>query len=285
MHLATMAYHFTGDEQYRTFLYDELIGNLHTDQVALTTGAFDLPKWCRSFYGDQITYGPWWAFLHLLGDCPLKATLQRGFHDELWDKMQKTFKNLDIEIMYAGAVPAAIGKDRDAALAEALSLMQRMGGNGWKDGVLVLDDPRRAYPLARQFVADNALDGSVPSCPTQKEIDACMAEINVLGVTMPGPGMDEFACTEPAEWQCSIGNGKCVWQQMSVSLPPDLRPWSDFIWQRNPFALGAFPGVTGGSQYAGSDVSEPYWNARRYGFITGGAGQVLAWRSSGDCGE
>jgi hypothetical protein len=286
MHLATMAYHFTGDDQYRRFLYDELIGNIRADEVAMTAGAFDLPKYCKSFFGNQITYGPWWAFLHLLGDSPLKTTMQRGFHEEMWSKLVKPDKNMDFEIMYAGAVPPAIATDHDAALAEGLSLMQRMGGNGWKDGVLVLDDPRRAYPLDRQFVVDNALGGSVPTCPIQDEIDACLAEIDFMGVKLPGPGMDEFACVADDPWQCSIGNGKCVWKQMTVSLPPDLRPWSDFLWQRNPYAIGAFPGLLGGSQYAGSDVSEPYWNARRYGFVTAGKNDVLAWRPTAvDCGE
>ncbi len=285
MHLATMAYHFTGDEQYRRFLYDELIGNIQADKVMLTAGAFDLPKYCKSFFGNQITYGPWWAFLHLIGDSPLKDVLQRGFKEEMWDKLVKPDKNMDFEIMYAGALPASVATDRDAARTEALALLQRMGGNGYLDGTLVLDDPRRSYPLDRQFVVDHALDGSVPTCPTQKEIDACTAQINFMGITLPGPGMDEFACTTPDAWQCSIGNGKCVWQEMTVSLPPDLRPWSDFLWQRNPYAIGAFPGVNGGSQYAGSDVSEPYWNARRYGIVEAGKGQVLAWRPTVDCGE
>jgi hypothetical protein len=33
----------------------------------------------------------------------------------------------------------------------------------------------------------------------------------------------------------------------------------------------------------GADLSEPYWNARRYGFIEEGAGQVLAWEETGSC--
>jgi hypothetical protein len=285
MHLATMAYHFTGDDQYRRFLYDELIGNLQTDRVALTAGAFDLPKYCKSYFGNQITYGPWWAFLHLIGDSPLKELLQRGFKEEMWDKLVKPDKNMDFEIMYAGAVPDAMATDKGAVLTEALALLQRMGGNGYKDGTLVLDDPRRAYPLDPQFVADNAPDGSVPTCPTQKEIDICTAEIDFMGIKLPGPGMDAFACATPDPWQCDIGGGKCVFQQMTVALPPDLRPWSDFLWQRNPFFIGAFPAVIGTSQYAGSDVSEPYWNARRYGIVQAGKGQVLAWRPGVDCGE
>jgi hypothetical protein len=28
---------------------------------------------------------------------------------------------------------------------------------------------------------------------------------------------------------------------------------------------------------------EVYWNARRYGFIKEGAGQVLAWETAGKC--
>jgi hypothetical protein len=36
-------------------------------------------------------------------------------------------------------------------------------------------------------------------------------------------------------------------------------------------------------QSPGRDLSEPYWLARYYGFITEGQGQVLAWREVGGC--
>jgi hypothetical protein len=282
MHLATMAYHLTGDDQYREFLYRELIGNINADQIMHTVGAFDLPRYCKKYYGDQITYGPWWAFLHLIGDSPLKTEVQKAFHGEMWDKLVKPNANVDFNIMYAGALPADIALDRDAALAEAMDLLPRMGGNGWVDDAVVSDDPRRSYVLSPDMVMAKAPEGTEAVCPTQAQIDMCTAEVDFMGVKLPGLGITNFPCTG-SDWECDIGGGKCTPKMTNLALPPDLRPYTDYLWQRNPFAIGAGTGKQGGRQYAGSDLSVPYWNARLYGFITEGTGQVLAWKVLGEC--
>lgn len=282
MHLMTMNYYMTGDEQYREFLYRELVDGIAADQVMLTAGAFSLPKFCKKYYGDQITYGPWWAFLHLLGDSPLRDQVRKGFHTEMWDKFIRGHANVDFGIMYAGALPPEVGVERDAVLADALELLPRMGGNGWVDDQVVRDDPRRSYTLAPEFVLANAPEGTEAVCPTQAEFDVCTAEVNFMGVKLPGLGVGSRACTG-SPWECELPDGKCTSKMTNLPLPPDLRPYTDFLWQRNPFAIGATPSFEGNRQYAGSDYSEPYWNARRYGFITEGAGQVLAWRDVGTC--
>jgi hypothetical protein len=75
----------------------------------------------------------------------------------------------------------------------------------------------------------------------------------------------------------------CTQAIASQGLPPDLRRYGDFMWQRSPFDIGAAYGVEGHRQSPGRDLSEPYWMARHYGYITEGRGQVLAWREVGNC--
>ena len=83
--------------------------------------------------------------------------------------------------------------------------------------------------------------------------------------------------------ECVMADGKCVEGLASEGLPPNLRHYGDFMWQRSPFQIGDDRDTEGRLQSPGRDLSEPYWMARHYGFITEGAGQVLAWRETGDC--
>ena len=276
MHHATIAYYLTGDEQYRRFLYDELIPEIQTVKVAYTAGAFDPPRTCKKWFGDQITFGPWWAFLHLLGPSPLLTDLQRAFDVEFWQKLMSDAGNVDFDVMYAGAVPAELATGRDQALAYALQMLPLFGGNGG-----VLDDPRRQYSHTEAEVLAAAPVGTQAVCPTQHDIDLCEAEIDFMGVSLPGL-VATNACTG-SEWECTFANGKCAPKESNVALPPHLRNYTDYLWQRNPFDLGAYTSVEGGTQYPGSDYSVPYWNARRYGFVTAGSAQVLAWEAKGAC--
>ncbi|MCB9729692.1 MAG: hypothetical protein H6744_05310 [Deltaproteobacteria bacterium] len=288
MHLASMAYYFTGDEMYRSFLYDELIGNLNTLEVMHTAGAFDLPKFCKKYYGDQITFGPWWAFLHLLDDSPLRDAVAKDFHDEMWRKLLMPARNVDFEIMYAGALDPEVALDRAEALSGALDDLSWMGGNGGASqgdafDAKWLDDPRRAYTLDPAVVLAQAPDGQKAVCPTQNNVDNCSATVNFLGVELPNlTGWGTYACTG-SDLDCDLGEGQCTEAMTDKALPPPLRPHTDYLWQRNPFEIGRSTGLEGGRQYAGSDYSVPYWNARRYGFLSGGAGQVLAWQDAGSC--
>ena len=63
---------------------------------------------------NQITYGPWWNFIHLLDDSPLRDQVQRAYHEEMWDKLVKATK-LRFEIMYAGALEPEFALDRQEA--------------------------------------------------------------------------------------------------------------------------------------------------------------------------
>jgi hypothetical protein len=285
MHLAAMAYWFTGDQQYRTFLFDELIGNQQGLGVVATTGAFDQPKYCSHFFGDQLTYGSWWVLLSMLEDSEFKTSLQKSFHTEMWDKLLKQKGNADFNLMYAGEVPDAIATGKQQALSYALEQLATMGGNGYDvDGNPVLDDPRRSYTLTPEYVLAHAPDGITAECPSPREFELCTTEINFMGLTIPGQNLMEYlTCDAGDTLQCMLPNDKCTLKMASGPLPVALRQHTDWLWQRNPYALRSGVGLEGGSQKPGSDLSEPYWNARRYGFITEGVGQVLGWESSGTC--
>ncbi len=288
MHLATMAYHFTGEEQYREFLFRELIGEINTLGVVHVAGAFQLPAFCRSYFGDQITYGPWWAFLQLLGDSELRTSLQEAFHAELWAKHLHETGNVDLAIMYAGGIPEDIAEGRDDAIALIDALLPLMGGNG---GALMNDpfgadwltDPKRTYTRTPAQVFEYAGEDVEARCPTDLEVAACTAEIAYAGVPLPGLASGTYEC-QGAERECAVGEeNQCMTWRTNEALPPPLRGSTDFLWQRDPYAIGESYGTEGYRQYSGTDFSEPYWNARRYGFVTEGAGQVLAWEGTESC--
>lgn len=290
MHLATMAYYMTGEEQYREFLFKELIGNINALEVVHTAGAFDLPKFCKKYYGDQITFGPWWAFLHLLADSELRTELMKAYHNEFWLKLIKQVGNVDFNIMYAGALPDEIATEKQQALAYAMEQLPWMGGNGGlhmgtPEDTSWLQDPRRSYTNTPDAILANTPDGITAVCPTQQEIDICNAQIEILGIKMDNlTGWSTHTCNPSDPYECVVFDDKCVQKQASGPLPVHLRNYTDYLWQRNAFALGSGAGVQGKRQYAGSDYSVPYWNAVRYGFITETAGQVLAWHETGPCG-
>ncbi|MDP6944528.1 MAG: hypothetical protein QF464_10295, partial [Myxococcota bacterium] len=278
MHLASIAYHMTGDEQYRSFLFDELIGELGADQVAFTAGAFNLPHWCKKWYGDQITYGPWWGFINLLDESALLTHMQQAFHTELWDKVVRHNGNTDFEIMYAGAVPEDIADDKGPILAHAIADLVSMGGNGG-----VLDDPRRTYTRSPESILEQLPEGVSTVCPTEAQRAMCEMDIDVLGASLPG-AVIAHGCSD-APLDCVMEDEQCTTAIADTALPIMLRGHSDFIWQRHPFRIGASAHKEGWRQFAGNDLSEPYWNARRYGFVTEGAGTVLAWRDEGSACE
>ena len=275
MHLAAMSYWFTGDAMYMDFLQDELIANLRADEVAATAGALILPKWCRSYYGPHITFPPIWALSNLLTNSALKTSLHRVMEDEMRQKVMADMGNAKFDLMYAGGVPADIATEADAAAAEALEYVRALGGNGG-----VLDDPRRTYTLDRQWVLDNMPPGIEAQCPTEEERATCEAGFDVLGIQIPGEVITGECTGAPGE--CPVGDG-CADAVASGPMPMDYRVWEDFLWQRDPYKIGDGNSPEGGRQSPGLDLIEAFWLARSYGLLDEGAGQVLAWRTAGDC--
>lgn len=276
MHLAAMAYYFTGEEHYRDFLFDELIGKLGTLEVADTMMAFRNPDWCFKFYGDHITYGTHWQFTQMLGESVLKDRLIDVMEREIWQKAMFNHHNAKADVMYASSVPASIATAHDAAVASVVAQMRDFGGLGD-----VKDAPRRTYDIGRQWVLDRMPDNITVRCPTEKQRSICEDGVTLFGFELDSATIG-YACDgRPGE--CMLDDGRCANGLASEGLPSSLRAYGDFIWQRSPFQIGDPRSVDGQKQSPSRDLTEPYWIARHYGYITEGQGQVLAWREAGSC--
>ncbi len=276
-HLAAMAWYMTGDPVYRDFLWNDLVDTWHIDETVKTIGALEVPKWCRSYYGDHITIGPLWALIGLLDESPLKAAFQEAFETEAWQKSAHDLNNVKFALMYASAVPATADNEVTAAREAALLELANFGGNGG-----VLEDPRREYTLERQYVIDHLPAGTTLECPSPEQRTQCETGISFMGVTLPGEKISRNCHGTPGE--CHLDDGLCAEPKASLGLPAALRTYEDFVWQRNPFDIGARWDVQGRVQSAGLDLSEEYWLARERGFLAAGSKQVLAWREVGSCG-
>ncbi|MDP6943522.1 MAG: hypothetical protein QF464_05180 [Myxococcota bacterium] len=272
MHLNAMAYAFTGDDHYMTFLEDELVGGIQTDRVAEVMSAFVKPRYCRKFYGTNITAGPLWAFNNLLAASPMDTLMQEVFRDEMYAKETVDDGNVNVFLMFAGAVSEALGgAQRETALGYALEELARFGGNGG-----VLEDPRRTYAQSFDEVVAAMPEGITPQCATEDERALCELPLTVFGAVVEESTIS-FECTG-ASSECVMADGLCTRAMASGPLPGPIRYWGDYAWQRSPFKIGrSGPGI---EQSPGTDYAEQYWMARFYGFIDAPT-EVLAWRDTG----
>jgi hypothetical protein len=277
MHLAAIAYYMTGEDQYRSFLFDTLIAELETDRVAATAGSFRPPVWCHAHYGLHISFAPLWAFINLLDDSDLRTAMHGVMEEEFAQKLMYDQGNAKFDFMYAGVVPESMASMSAAGLANALLALETFGGNGG-----LLDDPRRGYSLDRAVLLENMPPGVESRCPTEAERAQCEDGYVVFGLSIPGEDITD-ACTG-GPGQCPVGDG-CAQAMASAAMPMEYRVWEDFIWQRNPFKIGRRFGVEGEKQSPGLDVIEPYWLARTHGVVDAGVGQVLAWETGGVCAD
>lgn len=279
MHLATIAYHLTGDEQYREFLYKELIGKLQADKVAQTTSALRVPDWCGSYYGDHITISPLWSLLTLLGDGPLKTELQRVMEIEIWQKRARTLRSLKYNLFYVAETPDSIATEKALALQQFLTDLPNLHGNSLDP--VVKDDPRRNYDIPLQYVLDHLPPQIGLRCPSDAERTFCEEGVNVLGIQFPIEQISGVCTQSPGE--CTMGDGKCVRPLPTLGLPPGLRYLETSWYGSSPYEMGRTYPVQGTIQSPGLELTEPYWLGRWYGLLTGGAGQVLAWKPEGTC--
>ncbi|MBI4818359.1 MAG: hypothetical protein HY791_18990 [Deltaproteobacteria bacterium] len=271
MHLAAVLYHLTGEEQYRSFLFDELIGKLRADEVALTMMAFRAPDSCFKFYGDHITYGTHWQFLTMLEDSPLRNTMVRVMEEEVWQKAMWNHHNAKADALYASVVPS--GSGRDDALRSLRDQLTGFGGNGGTH-----EAPRRTHDVSVQSVIDRLPSNITVRCPTEAERVQCETETTLLGFPLESKKISRECDGRPGE--CRFEDGTCANGLASEGLPVALRSYADFLWQRSPFDLGDPRSVDGQVQSPGRDLGEPFWTARYYDFIDTGRGQVLAWRQT-----
>ncbi len=277
--LGVLAYYLTGDEQYRSFVTDELLGELRALEVAYVTGAFILPRWCRKFYADHILFVPVWNLLTLLADGELKSQLQQVVEVELWQKVMHDVRNLEFDGMYAATIPAEMASGRQQALEELVGDLGILGANTLSSGGPVAD-PRRSYNLERQEVLDALPEDIEPVCPSEDQRAACEAGTDLFGIELPGATIS-YACDgRPAE--CTMEDGLCTEAWASAGLPADLRPYEGYMWEGGSPRIGRGFGADGAQQSPGLDVIEPYWLARYYGFSQTGAGWVLAWQTLAD---
>ena len=278
--IAAAAWRMTGDDRYRAFIEDDLIGTIEADRVALTAQAFRLPDWCISFYGDHITYPAFWQLLTSLGESPLRRTMLRVMNEELWDKALVTHRSAKFDVMYASLGEDALLPAHAQIAADVPAILAGVGGP-----VGSLEAPRRTYDLPRaEVVAAMSEAGLATRCPTEDERARCEDGQTILGITVSGEDISHTCDGRPAE--CTMADGECTDALAAQGLPPQLRQYADNMWQRDPFSMGDPNGADGLRQSPGRDLSEPYWMARYYGLVRGGEGQVLAWRDTGDsCGE
>ena len=278
MHLAAMAYYFTGEEHYRDFLFDELIGNLGALDVADTMMAFRIPDWCFKFYGDHITYGTHWQFTQMVGPSVLKDRLIDVMEREVWQKAMHNHHNAKADVMYASSVPPEIASEHDKAVASVVAQLRDFGGLGD-----VKEAPRRTYNIERQWVIDNLPSHITVRCPTEQERGFCEDAVTLFGFELDSANIGHECDGRAGE--CMLEDGRCANGLASEGLPASLHAYGDFIWQRSPFKIGDPRSVDGQKQSPSRDLTEPYWIARHYGYIQEGKGQVLAWRDAGSCNQ
>ena len=273
IHLAAMAWHFTGDDAWRAFLEDDVLGAVDAARVANSIGSLIPPAWCRSFYGDHITLPPLWALLNLIDPGPVRDELLRAMREEGWDRTASGLGNAKFDLMIADHLDAS-DPLRAQLVDEALDLLADLGGYRG-----ALDDPRRACTLTLDDLT--AALGAAPalSCPTAAQRSACEDGYSALGLTIPGESITHACAGSPLD--CPMGDGTCADAIAAEPLPPSLRRWEDFAWQRNPYAIGGqfFPDC--GRMAPGLDLTEPWWLARARGMT--GDRSVLAWHDTGAC--
>ncbi len=274
--LAVTVWWMTGDDAYLDFLRDDLLGPIRADEVALTMQSLRLPDWCFKFYGDHITYGTHWQLITMLPDSALRTSMVRAMQEEMWQKALYNHNSSKFNIMYASSGTDAELSGRQAAIEMAVLNLERFGGGGD-----VIDSPRRTYALDRGAIATAMQSEGIGfRCPSEAQREQCEGDGSVLGIDTEG-GIISYEC-DGRVGECVMADGKCTNGLADDGLPPRLRGYADFMWQRSPFTVGA-SGDGGRKQSPGRDLSEPYWMARYYGYITEGAGQVLAWRDAGTC--
>ena len=174
--------------------------------------------------------------------------------------------------MFAGAVSPEIGGDsRQLALNYALATLPEFGGNGG-----VLDDPRRTYAKSVAEVVAQMPESNAVICATPEEREFCEKPLSLFGAQLPGQTIS-YECTGD-EYECLMEDGLCIAPAARDPLPPALRSYGDYTWQRSPYKLGDFH-PHGLKQSPGTDYTEQYWMARFYGFIEGNQ-HILAWKTS-----
>ena len=252
-----LAYHMTGDPQYKDFVLNELIGREHALKTADTAGALVLPKWCRHFYGENITYLPLFGLMKMMKEPWIEKRLQKMIKTEFKDKLMVGLENAVFDFLYYLTESKDIDPDLDNYIKRAVNQVSEFGGNGGAG----LDYPRRNY---NEDLTKNTPEGIELEQPTQKDIDICEAEMDFMGIKIPGNRIDHDA------WMAK------------KAVPMKYRTFEDYIWQRNPFDVQEINSVPGNQQSPGLDLIMPYYLGRLAGLISEGKDTVLMWKDTNE---
>jgi hypothetical protein len=193
--------------------------------------------------------------------------------EEAWQKALFNHQSAKFNVMYAATVPEALASDRGGAIQSVIDQLRAFGGNGGEP-----EAPRRTHIRDRADIIAAFPPGITVRCPTEAERMSCEKGGTLLGFPLEGSIISRDCDGRAGE--CMMADGKCTDGLASSGLPTPLRSYADFMWQRSPFSIGDNHAVDGQVQPPGSDLSEPYWMARYYGYISEGADQVLAWRAT-----
>ncbi|MCB9477950.1 MAG: hypothetical protein H6684_05810 [Deltaproteobacteria bacterium] len=257
LNYALFAYHATGDQQYLDWIDSALVDEIDGLAVLNTAGSFYLPIFCNSWIGGDLIHPILYAALARVDDDALAPALRRTLLEEFKNKLFATDNNAYFGLTYGAVMDASVdplvGDYVDWAVEELSGYIQH------PDHPL---DPKRKY--STDFIT-NPLPGYEPEGPTQDEIDACEAGIELGPIEIPGPGVDpDFEVVSRAP------------------LPVGKRVPHDLIWHFSPHNLKRDYGSNEGRGHLMfTDLTVPFWLGRYYDFIDDGQGTALAWRATG----
>jgi len=234
---ALSAYRLTGDRSFLRWRDEVLIAKANAQEVTRTIGAFMPPKACRSYYRTPNVYTAHFVRLLTEGDPSFALDVWRR---KFAGKEMAGLSDPLFAIMFAGTT----GEPTDAPA--------RLAGFGGAPGHL--DDPRRNYAHDA-----SSLPGVRAAPAPAADIELCEAPLTVLGVQIPAGGTLDRSLLFAEE-----------------ALPLMDRPPDNWQWEKDPFRAVRRPWDAGRQQYAGLDLTEPYWLARYFRLLPD-AHAVLAW--------
>ena len=261
---ALTGHYLTGDEAYLTFV-EQLMDEVPFVPVLNTAGAFQLPKYCAPHYAPSLVYP---TFYNLL------KRIDRGAYPVLWKALSRVAvvegrykEHFEREDPFWGILYASMVDDRtdpywEDYVQHFVDLLATYGMN--PDDKL---EPDRAYP--RDFVTEPDPDVPLESIEEgDPEWAVCEDSVIVLGIEVPGPGIDGIAV------------------RAVDALPLDKRIGGTMLWQMDPFMVQrTYGGVGMHRQWPMLGMFTPYWIGRADGVITEGRDLVLAWEETGETCE
>lgn len=240
------AYAMTGDLEYLDFRDRVLDGRANARAVSRTIGAFNPSRPCRRYFRTPNVYAAHFMRTLLDGDDTSRRFALLLFRDKFARKEMAGLRDALFAILDSGASGTATPD-----LPQALSDLAALGGAPG-----ALDSPRRNYAVDLRVDTPPGVELAPASA---QEIAFCSQPVTILGVQIPMGSFDPHAL-------------------YAVPAPPVMeRPPDNWMWEKDPFAQARLPGDAGHQQYTGLDYTEPYWEARYFGFLPD-THVVLAWR-------